>query len=481
MKFTIFFRLVVGYLVIFLLAIMVSLYVTSQFKKLEDVTSSILNINSRVLSNNKKLIDALLSQVQYERKFLILKDKALYERFDEAKNDFDRYYNELVSVADSSRVKNLLDSIKQSHQHYQGLFYKEVESLSAGQRYSQEWYREEKEKAINATLEDLKELGTYYDNNTYEKILKLGEAGANARRVAIIITISFLIFGVAISVFITRSITQPLTVMRKQTREIAKGNYKGDLKLSSPPEIGELVKDFNFMCNKLKEIDKMKSDFFSNMSHELRTPLTSIKEGINLLFEGIGGEISEKQKRLLIIMKGETKRLIDIVNSLLDLSKMEAGMMTYNFTYSSLNNLIDRALVEVEPLAETKNITIEAEVNKRLPLIKIDSERILQVLRNLLINAVKFTHARGSIKVSARTVEKAVEVAVSDTGIGIHKEDVDIIFNKFQQATNTSSNPIKGTGLGLAIVKYIINAHGGNIWVESQPGHGSTFTFMLPV
>ncbi len=481
MKFTIFFRLVVGYLVIFLLAIMVSLYVTSQFKKLEDVTSSILNINSRVLSNNKKLIDALLSQVQYERKFLILKDKALYERFDEAKNDFDRYYNELVSVADSSQAKNLLDSIKQSHQHYQGLFYKEVESLSAGQRYSQDWYREEKEKAINATLKVLKELGTYYDNNTYEKILKLGEAGANARRVAIIITISFLIFGVAISVFITRSITQPLTVMRKQTREIAKGNYKGDLKLSSPPEIGELVKDFNFMCNKLKEIDKMKSDFFSNMSHELRTPLTSIKEGINLLFEGIGGEISEKQKRLLIIMKGETKRLIDIVNSLLDLSKMEAGMMTYNFTYSSLNNLIDRALVEVEPLAETKNITIEAEVNKRLPLIKIDSERILQVLRNLLINAVKFTHARGSIKVSARTVEKAVEVAVSDTGIGIHKEDVDIIFNKFQQATNTSSNPIKGTGLGLAIVKYIINAHGGNIWVESQPGHGSTFTFMLPV
>ena len=481
MKFTIFFRLVVGYLVIFLLAIMVSLYVTSQFKKLEDVTSSILTTDSRMLSYNKKLTDALLSQVRYEKKFLILKDKAFYEQFDEARNDFDRYYNELISVADSPQAKNLLDSIKQSHQRYQDLFYKEVESLSAGQRYSQDWYKQEKEKAINAIIEGLKELRTYYDNTTYEKIIKLREAGANARRVAIIITVFFLIFGIAVSVFITRSITKPIAVMRKQTREIAKCNYRSDLKLSSPPEVSELVKDFNFMCNKLKEIDKMKSDFFSNMSHELRTPLTSIKEGINLLFEGIGGEISEKQKRLLTIMGGETKRLIDIVNSLLDLSKMEAGMMTYNFTYSSLNHLINKALAEIEPLAETKNITIEANVNRRLPLIKIDSERILQVLRNLLNNAVKFTHGRGSIKVSARTTEKGVEVAVSDTGIGILKEDLDIIFNKFQQATNTHSNPIKGTGLGLAIVKHIITAHGGNIWVESEPGHGSTFTFMLPV
>jgi two-component system sensor histidine kinase GlrK len=479
MRFTIFFRLVVGYIVIFILAIIVSIFVTSQFKKLEDVSSSILNTDNQMLNYNKKLTDALLSQVRYERKFLILNDKALYEHFDEAKNDFDHYYNELFSVADSLQAKNLLESIKKSHQRYQSLFYEEIESLKAGQHHSRDWYLQEKEKAINAIMDDLKELRNYYDNTTLEKIIKLGEAGANARRVAIVITIFFLIFGIVISVFITRSITKPLAVMRKQTRKISKGNYKSDLKLSSPPEIGELAQDFNSMCNKLKALDKMKSDFFSYMSHELRTPLTSIKEGINLLLEGIGGETNEKQNRLLIIMREETNRLIELVNSSLDLSKMEAGMMTYHFSYTPLNHLVNRAITEVEPLAEKKGIKVETEVSKGLPLVRVDSERILQVLRNLLSNAVKFTHAHGNIKISTRKSERGVEISISDTGIGIPKENLDTIFNKFQQAANIHSNPIKGTGLGLASVKHIITAHGGKIWVESKPGHGSTFIFTL--
>lgn len=469
---------------IFIFTIIASIYVTSQFKKLEDVTGSILNTDNRMQNYNKKLTDALLSQVRYERKFLILKDKTLYEHFEKAKNDFDQYYNELISVADSPQTKNLLYSMKQAHQRYQDLFYAEIEPLRDGQNgqsYPQDWYVQEKEKAINAIMEGLKELRTYYENNTYEKIIKLSEAGANARRIAIIITIFFLIFGISISVFITRSITKPLAIMRKQTREIAKGNYKSDLKLSSPPEISELAQDFNFMCNKLKEVDKMKSDFFSYMSHELRTPLASIKEGINLLSEGIGGETNEKQNRLLTIMSEETNRLIDLVNSLLDLSKMEAGMMTYHFSYAHLYNLVNKAITEVEPLAEKKSIKIETEVSKELPLVRVDSERILQVLRNLLSNAVKFTHAHGSIKISARKSAGRVKVSISDTGIGILKENLDTIFNKFQQAANTNLSPIKGTGLGLAIVKHIITVHGGKIWAESDPGHGSTFTFMLPV
>ncbi len=476
MKFTIFSKLVTGYLAIFILVIIVSIFVAVQFQKLEDSTDSILNIDNRMLNCNKKLTDALLTQVQYEKKFLIIKDNDFYDRFVAAENDFDQYFRELISISDSPQAKSLLDKVEQSHQYYQNLFYKEVESLRANQRYPKDFYTQEKEKAINEIIEDMKELRTRSENNTYEKIKKLGEAGANARYVAIVMTVLCLIFGITISVFITRSITKPIAVMRKKTREIAKGNYESNLNLSSPPEIGELAQDFNFMCNKLKEMDRMKSDFFSFMSHELRTPLTSIKEGTTLLLEGVGGETNDKQKRLLRIIAEESNRLIDLVNSILDLSKMEAGMMTYNFVLADITPLINKAAVEIEPLARAKNIKTELDImSKGLPVTNMDTEKILQVLRNLIGNAVKFTSEGGQVKISARYVNGSLEVSVADRGLGIPREDLTTIFDKFK-----SSNSHKGTGLGLAIVKKIITAHGGKVWAESVPGQGNIFTFTLP-
>ncbi|MFH0932830.1 MAG: HAMP domain-containing sensor histidine kinase [Nitrospirota bacterium] len=445
-------------------------------QKLEDATDSILNIDNRMLNYNKKLTDALLSQVQYEKKFLIMKDNDFYNRFVTAENDFDQYFRELISISDSPQAKSLLSKVEQAHQHYQDLFYGEVESLSSRQRYPKDLYTQEKEKVINEIIEDMKELRTHGENNTYEKIKKLGEAGANARTVVLVMTVLSLIFGITISILITRSITKPLAVLREKTRQIARGNYESTLSLSSHPEIGELVRDFNFMCNKLKETDRMKSDFFSLMSHELRTPLTSIKEGTTLLLEGIGGETNDKQKRLLRIIAEESNRLIDLVNSTLDLSKMEAGMMTYNFVKADITPLIKKAVVEIEPIAKAKNIKTELNImSGRLPFTKMDTERILQVLRNLIGNAVKFTPEGGQVKISAGHANGSLVVSVSDKGPGIPKEDLTTIFDKFKSAKNH-----KGTGLGLTIVKNIVAAHGGKVWAESKPGQGSTFTFVLP-
>jgi two-component system sensor histidine kinase GlrK len=282
--------------------------------------------------------------------------------------------------------------------------------------------------------------------------------------------------SITISIFITRSITKPLSVLKEKTRQIAKGNYESTLRLSSSPEIGELVRDFNFMCNKLKEMDKMKSDFFSLMSHELRTPLTSIKEGTTLLLEGIGGETNEKQKRLLSIIAEESNRLIDLVNSTLDLSKMEAGMTAYNFVKADIVPLINKAVVEMEPIAKAKNIKTELNImSGKLPFANMDTERILQVLRNLIGNAVKFTPEGGQIKISVRYTNGGLVVSVSDKGPGIPRTDLITIFDKFK-----SSKKYTGTGLGLAIVKNITTAHGGKVWAESKPGQGSIFTFVLP-
>jgi two-component system sensor histidine kinase GlrK len=459
----------------------VGTYAIIQLRHLEDVTHSIITVDNRLLDYDQKLKDSLLSTVEYEKKFIILKDDALYEQFVKIKNNFEKNITESMSISDIPQFQSLLSEIKLLYSEYQSLFAKEVKYLESGKNYPQKTYKKNKDYLINEIMRKLRELEFYSQQNTYNKIKKLAAAKVTASKIAIGIGLSSLILGIVISIIITRSITKPLSIMKRKTREIADGNFENILQLSSPLEIKELSHAFNVMCTKLKELDKMKSDFFSLMSHELRTPLTTIKEGSNLLLESVKrGELMEKQKRLFTIIAEESNRLINLVNSLLDLSKMESGMLNYRFTEENLASLIKQAVTEIEPLAETKNIKLKTRINGKLPFVKIDSERILQVLRNLLGNALKYTPNGKNVSISAQPFEKGIKVSVEDTGIGIPKKDLHTIFNKFQQSTLTSSKKIMGTGLGLSIVRHIISVHGGKIWVESTVGQGSIFTFILP-
>jgi two-component system sensor histidine kinase GlrK len=308
----------------------------------------------------------------------------------------------------------------------------------------------------------------------------LAVAADQASNTATLISLGCLLAIVLLSLWITKSITRPVALLKQKTREVAEGNFAGKLMIRSPPEIGELAAAIESMCAQLHEIDRMKADFFASMSHELRTPLTSIKEGTGLLLEGVGGNITDKQRKLLGILAEESNRLISVVNSLLDLSKMEAGMMTYEFESAQIDPLIKRAVAEITPLVEAKEIALESAINGSLPPVRIDAERILQVIRNLLGNAVKFTPHGGSVRVSAQAAEGRVEVSVKDSGPGIPAENLTSIFEKFNQGNRQNSHARQGTGLGLTIAKTIITSHNGKIWAESEPGRGSTFIFSLP-
>ena len=288
------------------------------------------------------------------------------------------------------------------------------------------------------------------------------------------------IMGILISLFNTRSINRPIILLQKKTKEIAKGKFESVPNISSPPEIEELANDFNIMCERLKEIDQMKTDFISHVSHELRTPLTAIKEASSMLLEGVFVNAPQKEHELLIIIKEECERLINSVNKILDLSRMEAKMMDYRFKECNLTSVIQKSISKLAPIAQRKKINLELRPSPNLPLIKIDEERIGQVMENLLGNALKFTSEGGRIIVSTSLKDGFIEVSVSDTGCGIQKEDLERIFDKFERI-DSGRETLKGTGLGLSIAKYIIAAHGGKIWVESKPGKGSTFSFILPV
>jgi two-component system sensor histidine kinase GlrK len=458
----------------------VNAYTLWKLHQINTGTNQIINIDERIVELRKKLSDTILSQMGYEKKFIITKDPIFHAQFLSSETDFNKYLNDALYIADTPDKTASLNQVKNSYNQYRSLVIEEAQFIKNSKIYPRERNELEKEKLIEGILEDLKTLESTTLKDIYTRMNTLSDAGSSSRKLTTIMWIIALILVLITSVFTTRSITKPLTALMEKTKEISKGIFKGDLKIASPPEMAEVTSAFNVMCDKLSKVDKMKSDFFSTMSHELRTPLASIKEGIGLLQEGVGGTISDKQKRLLSILTEETNRLIGLVNALLDVAKMEAGMMTYNFDQENLMPLIQKAIQEITPLTEAKKIKIWLEINEELPYVKIDKERILQVLRNLIANAVKFTPERGQIIVSSYHENRGILVSIKDTGPGIPHENLHAIFEKFHQPPVKSSEWMKGTGLGLAIVKNVVVAHGGEVWAESELGQGSTFFVLLP-
>jgi two-component system, NtrC family, sensor histidine kinase GlrK len=481
MKFSIFSRMMIGYLAIFILVMAVSTYTILKIQQFNKVTRYILAIDGRILEHGKKLADSILSQSRFERKFTLTRDQAFYDQFLSGKEDFLKLLAKSMAIADSPFIKDSLSILQKQFEEYQSLVDEEVKLIRASRDYSRRRYEHEKEKRVDAILKELEKLEVHSQQDIAQRIEMLGEAGSSTRQMAIAMAITAIVLGLFTSFFITRAIARPLKVLVNKTRDISNGVFESQLNISSPPEISELAKAINMMCEKLRALDKMKSDFFASMSHELRTPLTSIKEGVSLLQDGVGGSISDKQRRLLTILSQEANRLIGLVNSLLDLSKMEAGMMTYTFETGSLAPLVERATTEMVPLIESKKIRLERKGFDALPLIRMDKERILQVFRNLIGNAVKFTPDGGRLMISARQANQGIEVSVSDTGPGIPSEKLMTIFDKYQQAGAAGSYRVKGTGLGLSIAKHVISSHGGRIWAESKTGEGSTFVFALPL
>ena len=481
MRLTIFWRLIIGYLIIFILVMMVGVYAIIKLRQFNTVTQYILNVDNRILEYEKKLVDLTLSQHRFLKKYIITRDQSLYNQFFSAKEEFSRDLDMAFAVSDTRFLQDILTRIKEYQNRYQYLVRKENDHIQSREYYSKREYEKEKDRLIDGILKELELLGIRVQQDAHQRMKEQGEAGDSARNMAVILASLALGSVVIISFLITRSITTPLGLLRLKTREISEGVFKNDLKVSSAPEISELAQAFNLMIHRLSTLEKMKSDFFSTMSHELRTPLTSIKEGIALLQEEAAGPVTEKQKKLLAIVAQESRRLIDLVNSSLDLSKMEAGMMIYHFEQADLVPLIDKVIVEMGPLVETKKIRLQSEVRSNLPRIRMDQERILQVLRNLVGNAVKFTPQGGRIAIFAGLTGQTIKVAVRDTGSGIPENNLISIFSKFHQVTPEKSHYIKGSGLGLAIVKHIITSHGGRVWAESKLGQGSTFYFVLPV
>ena len=479
MRLSLFSRLTLGYLTIFLIVALASGYAVLQLRDVRNLTESILKVDTRILDYEKTLAELLLAQSRAEQKFTITKDEAWYLQFVRLKIDFESHLQSALALENSAATP-ILRQVANYFHRYDELVGAEARLVRASRPYRQAQYKQDKDALIDSMLAAFEKLRLNQQQLTYAKVADLAATADQAGKISGMIAIACLIAIVLMSLFITKSITRPIVLLKNKTREISQGNFEGKLLVRSPPEIGELAGAINSMCERLQELDRLKADFFAYMSHELRTPLTAIKEGTGLLLDGVGGETTDKQRKLLGILAEESNRLINVVNSLLDLSKMEAGMMVYDFEVTHVDPLIKRAVAEITPLVEAKRITLESDVESTLVPVRIDPERILQVLRNLLGNAVKFTPAGGLVRIAAKPGDGKLAISVKDSGPGIAAESLTSIFEKFNQGSRQSPYTRQGTGLGLAIAKTIITTHGGKIWAESELGKGSTFVFVLP-
>jgi signal transduction histidine kinase len=230
----------------------------------------------------------------------------------------------------------------------------------------------------------------------------------------------------------------------------------------------------------LEEASQHKSQFLANMSHELRTPLNAILGYTELMADGAYGEPSEKMLGILKRLEANGRHLLGLINDVLDLSKIEAGQLVLELSDYCIQDIAQTVRSTLEPLAADKKLGFKVEMAGELPPGHGDGRRLTQVLINLVGNAIKFTDA-GEVAIKAEANNGAFYVSVRDTGPGISAVDQAKLFQEFQQADNAITRKKGGTGLGLAISKRIIEMHGGRIWVESQSGQGSTFTFTLPV
>ncbi|MFC1806804.1 ATP-binding protein [Candidatus Omnitrophota bacterium] len=234
---------------------------------------------------------------------------------------------------------------------------------------------------------------------------------------------------------------------------------------------------------KQRELDHMKSNFVSNITHELRTPLVSTQKSITLLLTRSTGQISQAQEHFLTVADRNLKRLSILIDDLLDLSKLEAGKMDIVPEDVLIGKVISEAAEGLSVWAHTKSIELRQKVAEGLPDVNIDANRIIQVLNNLVGNAIKFTPEKGHIDIEASLdgERNEVKVTVHDSGPGIAKENLPKVFDKFYQTGERNFTDISGTGIGLSISKEIVGLHGGRIWVESDEGQGARFIFTLPV
>jgi signal transduction histidine kinase len=268
-------------------------------------------------------------------------------------------------------------------------------------------------------------------------------------------------------------IAQELILGRKHIRALSALVYGPERQILGTVTVFHDITSF-------RELDEMKSNFVHHVSHELRAPLSAIKQQHSVILDGLAGELKDKQRELINRAQDKIQGLLDMINDLLDVARIESGHGAQQQVPMNLADILAQTVTLMGPRAEEQGLALQLELSPELPLVQADGRSMEEVFTNLISNAINYTPDGGAVTVSTIPHPEYLEIRVSDTGVGIEAEEVSKIFDKFYRVKHPETRQVIGTGLGLSIVKGIIEAHRGSVEVESEPGVGTTFRVLLP-
>ena len=481
MRLSIFWRLVLAYLIIITVMAGVNLYALFQIRQLSGLSAEIASQHYPEIEAAKRLLVSFYDQVQSQKKYLAVRAATFLEHFDQETKEFQQalvlqYENEA-----SLQGRQLLKEAERLQQQQIALFHAQ----------------------LSPTTTDSTDVGSSYDvrmeaiadrmSSTLQSYIGLHEArisvGLNESRSSSVeaeavtqqLVLVALLFGLGLAAVASYNILRPLRRLQAHIKEIGQGRFPPSLQIRAPRELRELGETVNWMGKQLQQLDDIKSEFLAHVSHELRTPMASIQEGTHLLLDEIPGPLTQDQRTTLRIMADSSRRLMHLIATILDLSKMEAGMMEYRFAPTDLRKVAEVSINKIRLLADAKHVQLLVEAPQERHWVKADATRVEQVLDNVLSNGLKFSPEGAVVKIvmEPNVQDGYLYVSVSDAGPGIPAAEVPYIFDRFYQGRTKTKRGSMGSGLGLALAKRVVEAHGGRIWAESELGKGTTIRFFL--
>ncbi|MGZ8381414.1 MAG: sensor histidine kinase [Nitrospira sp.] len=480
MKLSIFWRLVITSLIIITVMGGVNIYALFQLRQLTAMSTQMASYHYPAAESAKRLLGSLYAQLNSEKKYLATRDRTFLTNLTEEVDEFERNLELLRGRESSSQGLTLLQKTDELLKERLKLFQDEFETAKRKIRQAAPEYEHRRDGLMDRMSASIQSYIDLHEARVSVGVTESRASAAQAEAVTEQLVLVALVFGVGLAGIASYTILRPLRQLQGHIKQIGQGNLGASLQIKAPAELRELVDSVNWMGRKLQEIDDMKTEFLAHVSHELRTPMASIQEGTHLLLDEIPGPLVQEQRTTLRIMADSSRRLIHLISTILDLSKMEAGMMEYRIVPVDFQRIGEVSINKVRLLADSKHVQLVLENIGERSWVKADASRLEQVLDNLLSNALKFSPEGGVVKVQVKPDLQAgvLEVTVSDTGPGIAPEDLPHIFERFYQG-RTKGKHTAGSGLGLALVKKVVEAHGGRIWIESEKGKGVTVRFIL--
>ena len=421
--------------------------------------------------------DGLQALGRIEARYLVLRDPSYETLWEERAARTEAGLERLRSYPMSPRSFAVLAEVISDFQAYRQVVAREQQLLRAGRREAALALAEGEGRALIERME----AGIEAWASARQAALLTAQAdGARLeeRTWAWVMTAlgAAIVLALGGAAWIANRLTRSLRTLSVATHQVGAGAFDEPLTVRGRDEVADLAESFNAMTARLRRVDEMKEEFFATISHELRSPLTSVREAANLLGDGVPGPLNPKQQRLVNIVASSSDRLLRLVNQILELSRLRAGMREIHRDRVDIDRVAERVVEELRPRADEAGVSLARERVGAGFAVTGDEDRLMQVVVNLGANAIRFTPRGGRVIVRVVDAGSEVEVQVEDTGRGIPAPALPYIFEWYRQAHQDPG----GTGLGLAIVRSAVEAHGGRITVESQEGKGSRFTVLLP-